>query len=64
MKSLKKTLASLFILACCMQVLTASTAATCATQKSQPVKSKQAKPKKAPKGKSTAPLYKTLFNHF
>ena len=44
--------------------ITSSTASTCAPQKSQPVKSKQAKPKKALKGKSTTPLYKTLFNHF
>ena len=64
MKSLKKSLASLFILACCMQVLTASTASTCAPQKSQPEQIKQMKPKKSVKGKSHMPLYKSLLNHF
>jgi hypothetical protein len=64
MKSLKKTLASLFILACCMQVLTASTASISATQKSKPEETKQGKPKKASKGKSHLPLYKSLLNHF
>jgi hypothetical protein len=64
MKSLKTKLASLFVLAFCFQVLTASTASTCATQKSKPVETKQAKPKKATKGKSHLPLYKSLLNHF
>ncbi|MGL6268783.1 MAG: hypothetical protein ACRC2O_12705, partial [Chitinophagaceae bacterium] len=60
MKSLKTKLVCLFILAWCMQVLTASTASTAATQKSKPVETKQAKPKKASKGKSHLPLYKSL----
>ncbi len=64
MKSVKTKLTWLFILACCLQVLTASTASTCATQKSQPVETKQAKPKKVTKGKSHLPLYKSLLNHF
>jgi|GEM_PF-3355027 len=64
MKSLKTKLASLFVLAFCFQVLTASTASTCATQKSKPVETKQAKAKKASKGKSHLPLYKSLLNHF
>jgi hypothetical protein len=64
MKSLTTKLACLFILASCMQVLTASTASTCATPKSQPVETKQVKPKKSSKGKSHMPLYKSLLNHF
>ena len=64
MKSLKTKMTYLFILACCMQVLTASTASTCAPQKSQPVDTKQAKTKKVSKGKSHLPLYKSLLNHF
>jgi len=64
MKRLKSKLTWFFILACCMQVLTASTASTCATEKSQPAKTKQSKPKKVYKGKTQLPLYKSLLNHF
>jgi Na+-transporting methylmalonyl-CoA/oxaloacetate decarboxylase gamma subunit len=64
MKSLKTKLACLFILACCMQILTASTASTSAPQKSQPDQTKQVKPKKSSKGKTQQALYKSLLSHF
>jgi Na+-transporting methylmalonyl-CoA/oxaloacetate decarboxylase gamma subunit len=64
MKSLKTKLACLFILACCMQILTASTASISAPQKSKPDHSKQVKPKKSSKGKTQQALYKSLLSHF
>jgi hypothetical protein len=64
MKSLKTKLTWLFILACSMQILTASTVETVSSQKCAPAQAKQAKVKKTNKAKCQRPLYKTLLSHF
>jgi len=64
MKSIKSKLSWLFILACCMQILIASTVTTAADQKSEPTQTKQAKAKKTNKTKGQTPLFKSLLNHF
>jgi len=63
MKRVKSTLSWLFILACCMQILSASTVTNTADQKSRPSQTKQAKAKKTNKSKGQTPLFKSLLNH-
>jgi hypothetical protein len=63
MKSVKSTLSWLFILACSMHILTASTVTNTADQKSKPAQTKQAKAKKTNKTKGQTPLFKSLLNH-
>jgi Na+-transporting methylmalonyl-CoA/oxaloacetate decarboxylase gamma subunit len=63
MKSVKTKLSWLFILACCMQILTASTGATATENKSRPSQTKQTKAKKSNKSKGQMPLFKSLLNH-
>jgi hypothetical protein len=62
MKKVKSTF-WLFILACSMQILTASTVSNTADQKSRPAQTKQVKPKKTNKSKGHTPLFKSLLNH-
>jgi hypothetical protein len=64
MKRVKSTLSWLFILACSMQILTASTVTATADQKSGPTQTKQAKAKKGSKSRGQTPLFKSLLNHF
>jgi hypothetical protein len=63
MKRVKSTLSWLLILACSMQILTASTVTNTADQKSKPAQTKQAKAKKTNKSREQTPLFKSLLNH-
>ncbi len=63
MKRVKSTLSWIFILACSLHILTASTVTNTADQKARPAQTKQAKPKKTNKTKGHTPLFKSLLNH-
>jgi hypothetical protein len=64
MKRVKSTLSWLFILACCIQILSASSLTNIADQKSRPVQTKQEKAKKGNKSRGQTLLFKSLLKHF